>query len=583
VRGATLVSLLSVAPIGATFGCGGSSADAGRGGSLDGGSITLGDASAAAGALGVDASSTSSTSCPGECVTLVAHAHGGVPPYSYAWDHGLPAASVATVCPLATTTYPVSVADSAGTGEVRYPGDTATASVTVNVAPAACDAGGPDAGVDSGAVEDANASPTRSTGVVCSAVWAQQGAIYVSPIQTVVDGAGNAYVAVDYVSYGGAPYPELVLGDASPVYPVGFAVAKIDPTCQLQWVREFGPTDPSTSAAAAAVFTSIAVDGSGAVTVLGAFDGVNDLGSGSVGSSNTTITEGFLLRLDTDGNPAFSKTFVPNHPNAMTPFDVAVTPQGVSTVAVNSGPEVDFGGGGDIAGVLAGDTTRYYLVQFDATGAFLWQESVSSISSAVDEILDVATNSTGEIWASGSSQVASGLQPVVLGLGSTGALTFLRDVSGASALAAGDAGAVTLDISASDSSETFTAYGADGSSPWTHVVTAMAVDAGGGWSSGDGTQMAIDPTGNLVYGGTITGAVSIASSPIMTSVGLADVAYQAFDPTGRLVSVGSWGGPDDDELGGVGVDPSGNVILTGVTTLTGTSATERIFLVKLGR
>ncbi|MBV6441722.1 MAG: PKD domain-containing protein [Haliscomenobacteraceae bacterium CHB4] len=66
--------------------------------------------------------------CPGGSAELDANPAGGVTPYSYAWDNGLPATELQTVSPGVTTTYNVTVAD--------FNGCVASASMTVTVNPA---------------------------------------------------------------------------------------------------------------------------------------------------------------------------------------------------------------------------------------------------------------------------------------------------------------------------------------------------------------------------------------------------------------------------------------------------------------
>jgi hypothetical protein len=68
-----------------------------------------------------------------------------------------------------------------------------------------------------------------------------------------------------------------------------------------------------------------------------------------------------------------------------------------------------------------------------------------------------------------------------------------------------------------------------------------------------------------------------------------DIAYQTFDTSGHLRSAGRWGGPDNDTFGGIGVDPSGNVLIAGMTTAIAdpgsgvyvSASTENVYLVKL--
>jgi len=80
--------------------------------------------------------------CAGGCVTLSAAATGGAPPYTYAWDHGLPPSATTRACPASTTTYTATVTDGSGPrgGELPAAGATASATVTVVVTSPCADA-----------------------------------------------------------------------------------------------------------------------------------------------------------------------------------------------------------------------------------------------------------------------------------------------------------------------------------------------------------------------------------------------------------------------------------------------------------
>jgi hypothetical protein len=58
---------------------------------------------------------TGDTICSGECTNIQAMQAGGIPPFTYAWNNGLPnAPGPFLVCPTITTTYSVTITDSAG-------------------------------------------------------------------------------------------------------------------------------------------------------------------------------------------------------------------------------------------------------------------------------------------------------------------------------------------------------------------------------------------------------------------------------------------------------------------------------------
>jgi hypothetical protein len=127
------------------LGCGSSQAPLDVGGDEASAPVFEGG-SAAPGEVSVTVTPDSATVCPGGCVTLAAHASGGIPPYTLDWgdvgpnvDGGGP-----RVCPGATTSYVVTATDSSGhAGELASMGATGVGHATVTVSTACSDAGAP--------------------------------------------------------------------------------------------------------------------------------------------------------------------------------------------------------------------------------------------------------------------------------------------------------------------------------------------------------------------------------------------------------------------------------------------------------
>ncbi|MGH7434071.1 MAG: hypothetical protein ACRENE_00180 [Polyangiaceae bacterium] len=77
--------------------------------------------------------------CADRCADVEAVATGGNPPYTFAWDDGSKGAAK-HVCPTSTTSYAVTVTDSATTGELARPAQTVQVPLTADVI--ACPDGG---------------------------------------------------------------------------------------------------------------------------------------------------------------------------------------------------------------------------------------------------------------------------------------------------------------------------------------------------------------------------------------------------------------------------------------------------------
>lgn len=440
-----------------------------------------------------------------------------------------------------------------------------------------------DGGVDAEAAAPGDAGPAAAgTGEICSSEWPQSDWLAVYRTMLATDAMGNSYVALNYgdnrpLDDDASAPPQLNLGTPSSRVGTGFAVAKFDDGCHLLWVREFGTSAPNSYGAEALV---IATDSASNVTILGSFTGSVDFGAGTltVPGGSTTLN-GVLLRLDSTGATVFSRQFATTGSGTQTTlFDLAVTPSGVSTVALQTDSDTDFGSGPDSASLLVGAMWNNYVVQFDGTGKVLFRETVPSINSSVASIYDLATNESGFLWTMGveASLFAPSVvapQSVTMGVTASGAFAWQEADAAAPVSAAGPGGAVGLEVGGS--SMTLQAFASDGTSPWT-TSTPIA-----GSALGEG--LTVDATGDPVVVGDFRGTVTFGSTPALTSAGGQDVDVQVFDPTGHLLSASAWGTPDDDEPGGIGVDPAGNLLVAGSSSQSGVGATSRVFFVKLAR
>src|SRR5580692_11703071 len=203
-------------------------------------------------------------------------------------------------------------------GTVSQGGSNADASASAGVGGGDAGEGGAGVAVEGGAGEASTLAPdagpaVEDGGAICSSVWPQSGGLLVSHVLSAVDTAGNTYVALDYDNNrpldddASAP-PQLNLGSPSPQFPApGFAVAKFDDSCNLVWVREFGPSGAAYSIGVEA--DVIATDTASDVIILGDFFGSVDLGAGTL-TSGPQIDNGVLLRLDETGKTVFSRQFV---------------------------------------------------------------------------------------------------------------------------------------------------------------------------------------------------------------------------------------------------------------------------------
>jgi hypothetical protein len=564
----------------ALIGCGGhaldSRADAGPASSHGGGSF--GSSADAAASFVVGATASATAICKGQCVDLAAQASGGVAPYTYAWGGGRPSANASEhVCPDSTTTYSVIAQDASGAhGELAQTAATATASITVTVgetcAVAASDAGVTEIGEDAAAGSQ-----------VCIADWPQPPYLSIAKLQVATDAAGDTFLVVDYTSLPRNGSPALNLGSPSPAYAEGFAVAKLDASCHLQWVREFGGPAPGNSVSTFAAHTDAASE----ITVVGSFVGSADLGTGAVTTPSPSVsaTAGFLLRLDESGSLIFSKTFITSQASALAVNDLAVTPDGTSTIALFAAPDTDFGSGPDVASELAGSKGEYYLVQFDPKGKLVYRKTVPSIDTSFVEIVSLATNASGSLWTLGF-WTGSGNPGAIAQLTASAAenwkqmpKVFTTSVYPA-AVGVGPSGQSV--IWGEKGPVSLWAFSPTGAALWSTTMVSSTLSDGG---TASGAGVAVDDSDNTTVAFGFSGTIQNGSQPPLVSAGGDDIGFQQVDAQGNFRAQGRFGGPKDETMGGVGVDPSGNVILAGwrmpPNGATGAAFTFSVFVVKI--
>jgi hypothetical protein len=263
-----------------------------------------------------------------------------------------------------------------------------------------------------------------------------------------------------------------------------------------------------------------------------------------------------------------------------------VTPAGISTAAVHADSATDFGNGQDSLNLLLGVQSNYDLVQFDTTGKVLFRETVPSINSSLNSIFGLVTNASGFLWATGSQSMplnlnVTNLTPLTAGITSSGGFGWEQTDTRDAQIAASPNGAIQLIVNPPNSmetaSESLQALASNGSSAWT-TSTPMSSNAP------QGGDFIVDSSGNPLIAAMFQGTVTFGSAPAVTSAGADDIVYQVYDGAGHLQSVGSWGGPNEDNLGGIGVDPAGNIVMAGSTSQTTSSlGTSSVFFVKLPR
>jgi hypothetical protein len=576
---APLLLLLS----GGVVACGSDqAADPGEVGVYDGDAASVtGRGDATTPSLEVTIAAGSTVVCPGECATLTATAAGGSPPYTYAWDHGLPAGAEARVCPTTTTTYGVTATDSAGhAGEIAAVSQQGSATATVAVADACTDAGAPI--VDAGAPD--TTAPTGTAHALCSEVWplsyasgnagwrarSTQGSVAVDP-------AGNIYVAA---TFSGTAQVGAAAFTAAGTHDV--LVAKLDGSCNVLWARRYG------GALADVYVDSIAVDAQSSAILGGSLNGTVDFGTGAVsGSFNAAI----VFKLDASGNTTWAHA-----------YGGALSQDAVDDLTVDATGNVVFIAEGssnaDFGGAVVNAQDHSFVVELGSDGSRVFSEGASTFGGLSPS--GVATGSGGRIWLAGqASSGGDASTPVaaqLVALAADGSLAwthgitprgsglffypFVRVGPADEAVMAyvdgftGDAGTTTVVRSLGS----FSATGVPG---WTNGASYLNDEEGEfDW----GNQFALDHAGNAFVGGEFSGSLALGALGSLTAVGPTDVEVKVLDTSGALRAAGSWGqagldlSPHD-----IAVDSKQNAVVVGwAYTSSAGPQDEAFFVTKLG-
>lgn len=292
------------------------------------------------------------------------------------------------------------------------------------------------------------------------------------------------------------------------------SIATADPV--FTWVEGIGDFDVES--------LSIAVDPTGNTYTAGLYVGTNDMdpGAGTTTLTVAGIADGFVVKLDANGDFVWARSF------GGTDIDV------VSSVAVDEDQNVyimgefedtaDLDPGVGVANFVATDGSDLFVAKLDSNGDFVWARTYTA---NVDELL----TSPRAIQADGSGNVLI-----------TGVCENDTDFDPSGAVATTSGGAFVLKLDA------------DGDLVWVKAIP-----------SASGRSVAMDASGNVTAVGTFQSTTDLDPGP-----GSAPATPEAVDVfIVRLTSNGNYiwsavvGGDDEDSVGTVYVDSGGSPYLAG--------------------
>ncbi len=258
----------------------------------------------------------------------------------------------------------------------------------------------------------------------------------------------------------------------------------------------------------------VAVDGSGNVVVVGLFTGTMTIGGQVLTSAGAQDI--FLAKYDATGAHLWCKRF------GGTGNDVA------KAVAINVAGDVILTGhfrgpvtfgGAPLAGRGLQDV---FVAKFDAAGVHQWSQWYGSAGS--DEGQDIVVDASGNVVV-------------------TGQYTGLINFGGGDTPAFGSLDMFVVKLNAA------------GGYLWSKGIGNVNPDVGNG--------VAVDALNNVFVTGMFTNTVNFGGSPL-TSVGSNDVFVVKYDGDGVHQWSTRLGGPTGDAGQEIGVDASGDVVVTGI-------------------
>jgi len=351
-----------------------------------------------------------------------------------------------------------------------------------------------------------------------------------------------------------------------------FVVKLSRSTGSVIWAKHFGGTEQT-------IGTAVDVDASGAIYVGGYFSGDVDFGGGALsGGSNG---DGFLVKLDADGNHVWSRQIGGGGSSIIWGVSVKDT-----TVAVSGGFSDSINvNGTTLTSVGAADG---FIVKLTTNGDFAWAKRFGG---GGDEFaLGVTVDNSGDVWLTGSffGTADFGGGPLNSGTSHDMYLAKLAAANGAHLFSkrfgsdqADDGHTVVVDA-ANNIFVVGSFYGSvdfGGPSPLVasqkgSIVVAKYTAAGAYlWAkASSGTDFhspkfaTVDQAGDLVIAGSFSGTLTFGGQPLSSVSTWPDydvfVARFSGADGAHLGSVGV-GGTGDEACGGLAQAPDGRLFVTG--------------------
>jgi hypothetical protein len=300
-------------------------------------------------------------------------------------------------------------------------------------------------------------------------------------------------------------------------------ISKLDASGNFVWAKKFGASGSDKG-------NSIAVDASGNVYATGWFNGTVDFDPSASVTFNLTSagnTDAFIVKLDATGNFVWAKQI--GSSGGDNGRGIVLDASGNVYSTGNFSGTVDFDPSAATFTVASAGAQDAYISKLDGAGNFVWAKTLGG--TADDKGFSVDLDASGNVFVTGEFAGTCDMDP------------------GAAVANLVSGGATDIFISKLDASGNYVWGKAAMSGTSDDWATALKVDAGNVYVSGQFTGTADADPGAATF--------------TFTSNGAYDTFVSKLDAAGSLLWSKQIGGTSDDVCRAIAVDGTGKVYLTG--------------------